>query len=221
MFGKNIIRKPVLKFDGFFDVVDIFKTFQGEGPYTGYKSVFIRLGGCNLSCDFCDTEFDDFRKMSLQDICIKVHLLSRDKEIDLVVITGGEPFRQPLEELCRVLIDNGYKVQIETNGTIFRDVPREVDIVCSPKNNGHGYKSIRPDILERLSCIKFIVSKHSEKYASVPEVGQSQYNVPVYIQPMDEYDQVRNSQNLKYVIDLCVKYQYNLSLQMHKIMGVE
>ena len=221
MFGKNIIRKPVLKFNGFLDVVGIFKTFQGEGPYTGHKSIFIRLGGCNLACDFCDTEFDDFSTISLQDICAKVNLLSSDDEIELVVITGGEPLRQPIEGLCHALIKNGYKVQIETNGTLFRNIPSEVDIVCSPKNTGHGYKSVRPDILDRLSCLKFVVSKHKKQYARVPEVGQRKYNVPVYIQPMDEYDNDRNSQNLEYVIDLCIKHQYNLSIQMHKIMGVE
>ena len=221
MFGKNIIQKPILKFNGFLDVVGVFKTFQGEGPYTGHRSIFIRLGGCNLACEFCDTKFDGFTTMSLQDICAKVLLLSNDDEIDLIVITGGEPFRQPIEELCRILIEYGYKVQVETNGTLFRGVSSEVDIVCSPKNTGYGYKGLRPDLLMRLSCLKFIISKYSKAYSVVPELGQSQYNIPVYIQPMDEYDEERNSKNLQYVVDLCIKYQYNLSIQMHKIMGVE
>lgn len=221
MFGKNVIRKPVLKFNGFLDVVGIFKTFQGEGPHTGCKSVFIRLGGCNLACDFCDTEFDDFNAMSLSNICAEVDRLATGDEIELIVITGGEPFRQPIEGLCLKLIQSGYKVQIETNGTLCRDVPAEVDIVCSPKNTGHGYKSIRPDILERSSCLKFVVSKHRKQYKEVPDVGQGKYNISVYVQPMDECDEDRNGQNLQYVIDLCIKHQYNLSIQMHKIIGVD
>jgi organic radical activating enzyme len=220
MFGKNIVRKPLKEYNGSFDVVEIFKTFQGEGPYTGHRSIFIRLGGCNLACKFCDTEFDDFKSMPLNEILKEVNKLSKDDEVRLVVITGGEPFIQHLSFLCEKLIASGYNVQIETNGTLFRDVPKEVDIVCSPKNTGNGYKAVRSDILARVSCFKFLVSKYRDEYLAIPEIGQHEYNIPVYVQPIDEYDKVKNEQNLEYAIDLCMKYKYNLSVQMHKIMGV-
>ncbi|MBP9791674.1 MAG: 7-carboxy-7-deazaguanine synthase QueE [Rickettsiales bacterium] len=220
MFGRNIIRKPLKEYNGSFDVVEIFKTFQGEGPYTGHKSIFIRLGGCNLSCSFCDTEFDEFKAITLNDIIKEVKELAQNDEVRLVVITGGEPFIQHISFLCEKLIANRYKVQIETNGTLFRDVPKEVDIVCSPKNTGNGYKAVRSDILARVSCLKFLVSKYRDGYSVIPEVGQLEYNIPVYVQPIDEYDEVKNKQNLQYAIDLCLKYKYTLSVQMHKIMGV-
>lgn len=220
MFGNNIISSPKKYYDGSFDIVEIFKTFQGEGMYTGHKSIFIRLGGCNLSCKFCDTEFDDSRKMPLQEIINKVRSLSENDEVKLAVITGGEPFLQHISFLCNSLINEKFKVQIETNGTIWRDVPKEVEIVCSPKNNGNGYRSLRSDLLERVSCLKFLISKYQKEYTIVPEVGQTQYGIPVYIQPIDEYNEEKNEQNLQYVMDLCIKYKYNLSIQMHKIMGV-
>ncbi|CAN0594227.1 unnamed protein product, partial [Ectocarpus sp. 12 AP-2014] len=59
MFGDNPIRPPE-KGDGLHLMVkQIFKTLQGEGPHVGTPSIFVRLGGCNLACDFCDTEFEN------------------------------------------------------------------------------------------------------------------------------------------------------------------
>lgn len=220
MFGRNIIMKPSSQYNGFYRVVEIFKTFQGEGPYTGYKSVFIRLGGCNLSCNFCDTEFDAYEDLSLDDIISRVISLSEGDEIELVVITGGEPLLQHISFLCESLINNKFMVQIETNGTVFREIPDSVHVVCSPKNTGNGYKTLRGDVLKRASCLKFLVSKYRDEYSVVPEVGQKDYNIPIYIQPMDEYDYEKNKENLQYAIDLCMKHQYNLSIQMHKIIGV-
>ena len=220
MFGNNIISKPIKEYDGFFYVVEIFKTFQGEGPYTGHKSIFIRLSGCNLACKFCDTEFDNAKKLSLKEIIDEVECLSINDEVKLAVITGGEPFLQHISFLCESLIENGFKVQIETNGTIFRNIPNGVEIVCSPKNVDGRYSALRPDLLSRISCFKFLVSKYRDGYEGVPEVGQSDYNIPVYVQPIDEHDEEKSRKNLQYVIDLCIKHKYNLSIQMHKIMGV-
>src|SRR3989338_10974174 len=137
MFGKNKILKPE-NGDGLkLKVQEIFATFQGEGPYVGYPSVFVRLGGCNLTCDFCDTEFDDFVEFTLDEIIAKIILLA--KNCELIVISGGEPLRQPIAPLCQKLIDCGFLVQIETNGTIFRKIPRQVKIICSPKTANGKY----------------------------------------------------------------------------------
>ncbi len=220
MKGDNPIRKPVSGDGLTLDVQEIFPTIQGEGSRTGQVAIFIRLGGCNLACKFCDTDFEDFESMQLEDILSKVELFARDT-IDLVVITGGEPFRQPIEKLCNDLIDKKYKVQIETNGLIFRDINKKVEITCSPKNVGNGYRAIRGDLLERLSVIKFIISKSNSLYNKVPEVGQMVYNIPVYLQPMDEFDKKKNMDNAKYTLELSKKYEYNISLQIHKILGIK
>ena len=79
MFGKNKILKPENHDGSSLDVQEIFATFQGEGPFVGYPSVFVRLGGCNLACDFCDTEFDSFARKSLDEILAEVLQLARDK----------------------------------------------------------------------------------------------------------------------------------------------
>ena len=220
MFGDNP-KRPALKGDGnILEVQEIFATLQGEGLYAGWPSVFIRLGGCNLACNFCDTEFESYKQIELTEIIKGTQALASNGNIQLVVITGGEPFRQPIEKLCSQLLENGFMVQIETNGTLYRPIDERVDVVCSPKNTNGKYTPIRPDLLERISAFKFIISSSDNNYSGVVEVGQSLYNVPVYVQAMDEYDEARNAKNLAYTVDLALTHGYRLSIQLHKLIGV-
>lgn len=220
MFGNNPKLKPEKGDGSVLKVHKIFPTFQGEGPFSGYPAVFIRLAGCNLACKFCDTEFESFDEMSLDFILQRVEELKQTKS-PLIVITGGEPFRQEIGPLCNCLIKLGMKVQIETNGLLYRPIPKEVSIVCSPKNQGFGYRQIRLDILEQCIAIKFIVSAVDDNYSSIAEVGQTEHNIPVYLQPMDEYDVDKNSKNLKLAIELCNQHGYILGTQMHKVVGLD
>ena len=202
----------------------MFPTLQGEGPYVGYPSVFVRLGGCNLACSFCDTEFETFSTVAIDDILEQVKVLSLNDGVrvrHLVVLTGGEPLRQNIVPLCERLLAEGFKVQIETNGTLYRNLPKDVSIICSPKNTGAGYFPVREDLLPHIQAFKFIISSHDNKYQQVGDVGQGTYHTPVYVQPMDEYDAKRNAENLAYTAELAQKNGYIVSLQMHKILGIE
>ena len=76
MHGTNPIRPPVTGDGAMLEVQHIFPTLQGEGPYAGVPAVFIRLGGCNLACTFCDTEFESFKVMGVREIVEKVDALS-------------------------------------------------------------------------------------------------------------------------------------------------
>lgn len=217
MFGKNKILRPEKHEGNFLDVVEIFPTIQGEGPFAGHSATFIRLGGCNLACDFCDTEFDKYENLSLKDICKDL----RNFPAKLIVITGGEPMRQPIEKLCKELIRLNYKVQIETNGTVYRDLPSEVKIICSPKVTNGQYHYIRQDLLPRISAFKFIISARKHEYSDIAQVGQKVFDIPVYLQAMDEYNPTMNAQNQELAINLCHKYDYILSLQIHKILKLK
>lgn len=217
MFGKNKILKAEIHDGSRLDVQEIFATFQGEGPYVGYPSVFIRLGGCNLACNFCDTEFDSFQNITIEEILKRVLELAQDKQ-KLIVITGGEPFRQPIERLCQELIARNFLVQIETNGTLYREIPKEVKIICSPKIAQGKYHQIRPDLMARVDAFKFIISESQKEYSDIADLGQSK--IPVYLQPMDEYDAQKNQRNIKRVLELAQKYNARISLQMHKILGI-
>ncbi len=248
MFGLNKVL-PVEHSDGnTLKIKKIFATIQGEGPYSGYPAVFIRLSGCNLACSFCDTDFDSYEELSINDIIDKVksewkafisynnsqvnhsirelnldqsfkYLLEFNKP--LIVITGGEPLRQNITQLCSKLLEYGLKIQLESNGTIYRDLPKEVEIVCSPKNTGKGYFPIRDDILRHTIAIKFLVSVKREGYQEIAEVGQSAFKIRVYVQPMDDYDQQVNSLNLKLATKIAIKSGAILSLQIHKILEIE
>ena len=225
MFGQNP-KRSILNSDGTkLEVQAILKTIQGEGIFVGCPAIFIRLGGCNLACNFCDTEFEDFELVDIDKILNKVESLAlnskNEKSINLVVITGGEPMRQPIELLCRKLLNQAFKVQIETNGTLYRSLPKEVSIICSPKTGKTGYSKIREDLLPQISAVKFIVAKNILEYSLIPEVGQTTYNIPVFIQPMDQNDQRLNEENNELAVKLALESGARLSLQTHKFLGIE
>jgi 7-carboxy-7-deazaguanine synthase len=224
MFGKNPKRAPVKSDGSALDVQEIFATLQGEGPYVGWPSVFLRLGGCNLACDFCDTEFESFSARRLDDILSDIRMLANNETgarvRRLVVITGGEPLRQNLAPLCEALLQEGFKVQIETNGTLFQALPEAVEIICSPKISGGKYHTLHPDLLTRITALKFIVRATVGDYHAVAEVGQLERNIPVYVQPMDEYDEARNQANRAHALHLAQTKGYRLSLQTHKLLEI-
>lgn len=223
MLGNNPIRQPLNNSGRELEVKEIYRTLQGEGPYTGRPAVFIRLGGCNLACSFCDTEFEDFGLKRLEEIISEVKelaIINSERVHNLVVITGGEPLRQPIKQLCDSLLDEEFLVQIETNGTLYRELDPRVHIVCSPKNQGIGYNPIRKDLLKNVSAIKFVISASNNNYGDIAEVGQSEFNIPVYVQPMDELDKKKNQENLRLAISIAEKRGCTLSLQTHKLIGI-
>ena len=142
MNTQPILKQNLLP-DGALSVHSIFSSVQGEGPFVGQPAVFVRLHGCNLQCPLCDTNYSypcAFTKPTPQTLTSTVSALCG--AATLVVITGGEPFRQNLTPFVNALLDQGFRVQIETNGTLF--LPRgngedpgfpyyRVTIVCSPK----------------------------------------------------------------------------------------
>jgi organic radical activating enzyme len=81
---------------------------------------------------------------------------------------------------------------------------------------------LRPDILQKIDALKFIISANNDDYSVVGEVGQSSRNeLSIYVQPMDEYDQEKNQKNLQKCLNLCEENGYFLSLQTHKIVGLK
>ncbi len=221
MFGKNKIS-PIItkKSQKTFKIVKIFKTLQGEGRFAGYPAIFIRLGGCNLQCDFCDTEFDNYDNFLLEEIIENIEDLAikdQNNKIKLIVLTGGEPLRQNIENLVKALLKLGFLVQIETNGTIKREISKKAYIICSPKMIKGKYK-ITKELIDYVDAFKFIIRKNGDDYKEVPNIKTTK---PIYVQAMDEYDEQKNKENLAYTIQLAIENNYILSLQQHKILGVE
>lgn len=222
MFGNNPIRPPVKSDGNSLLVKSIFLTLQGEGPFAGRPSVFVRLGGCNLQCSFCDTEFEEFEEISIATILAEIDALRGNiPGRMLVVITGGEPLRQEIRPFCEHLLAKGYDVQLETNGTLYRPLPREVSVVCSPKPGKNGYAMLREDLAGHIIAVKFLVSTHLSGYQDIAEIGQTRWHLPVYIQPIDEQDLTQNKLNIELAMNLAYKYNSRMSLQLHKLLGIE
>ena len=97
-----------------YPIVEIFNSVQGEGYHTGTPSIFIRFGGCNLQCSWCDTDFSKWDKMTISEIMAVLGQWKTKR----VIFTGGEPAIQKLRPLSDELHSKGYNIAIETNGTI-------------------------------------------------------------------------------------------------------
>lgn len=236
MNNQQPIEKTVLSPDGTVDLHSLFYTIQGEGPFAGQPAIFVRLAGCNLQCPGCDTDYTQKRKrISVALLMAAIEELEEDEYPDaprpLVVISGGEPFRQNITPLCNSLILNGFRVQVETNGTLppGPGFPFEVTIVCSPKTG-----KINDGIAARLSALKYIVRadavlhrdglpSRSLDHSCSPCVAKppSDFKGPIYIQPMDEGIGSNNRRNLAAAIDTCMKHGHTLQIQIHKVIGVE
>lgn len=232
------IETRVIDPDGTLEVHSTFYTIQGEGPFAGRPAVFIRLAGCNLQCPGCDTEYTSQRKLKTpaeiyEDIC---WLLPQNFQVEpIVVITGGEPFRQNLEPLILKLADNNLTVQIETNGGL--EIPLEVamraTVVCSPKTSLINRRN-----LNRIDALKYVLHADSVcsedglpltalDHSNSGKVFRPDFNnwdfeqKPIYVQPMDSHNTVQNERNQQAAVDSCLKFGYTLQLQIHKIIGVE
>lgn len=220
-------------------VHSIFFTVQGEGIFCGRPAIFIRLAGCNLQCPSCDTDYTNGRRaMKVEEILESVYTqMERTLRRPIIVITGGEPFRQNILLLCAALIDMRFIVQVETNGTLapapsLRDHPvwARINIVCSPKAG-----KVNDWIADRALCFKYVLSHDSVNprdglpilalsHTANPQVarpGASRKDVPVYLQPCDAKDDTINKLNVQAVVASCLKFGYILQLQCHKLIGVE
>ncbi len=143
-------------------VNEIYRTVQGEGLLVGTPSVFIRLQGCNLRCPWCDQpsalDFKESDLLELEDILDKVTDLGPKH----AVITGGEPFAHTnLYLLVKGLLEKGFSVQIETNGTLWNDkieaFTKDIHITCSPKAVAGFF--VHPKILMYSKELKFVVDE--------------------------------------------------------------
>lgn len=208
------------------DVQTIFHSIQGEGPFAGRPAVFVRLAGCNLRCPHCDTNYSDPIPQLPEQIAAAV--FSYGASTSLVVLTGGEPLRQDISSLVDILQNNGYTIQLETNGTLnpaFLDMSK-VHIVCSPKTR------IADGLQEHLLALKYVL--HADKVdptdglptsalgnLGAPARPNESFRGTIYVQPIDTGDVEDNKRHLQAAIDSCMRFGYVLCLQIHKIINME
>ena len=219
-------------------------TIQGEGKSAGMKTMFLRTSLCNLACIWCDTPYawnwlgtpfkhpqkydrqKEIHDMSCKDI-VKI-LKERESEVKSLVISGGEPLLQLDEiiELLKLLKADGYRVEIETNGTIeptdeFLELIDQIN--CSPKTDNSGSDNRlemreRPEALKKLAAcnktfFKFVVRDRSD----LPEITDlvSRYNMrTVYLMAESRtgQDQIRLN---KEVAQMCLENFFCFSPRLH------
>ena len=195
-----------------YPVMEDFYTIQGEGMNTGRAAYFIRLGGCDVECVWCDVkESWDANKhplLTVSDLLEKV----KGSPAKLVVITGGEPAMHDLTALTNVLKENGYELAIETSGA--HTITGEWDWICiSPKK----FKAPLTENIQYADELKVVIYHPSdfewaEKYKTMVSD-----NCICLLQP--EY-----SKHTK-AVELIVDYVKNnptwrISLQTHKVINV-
>jgi 7-carboxy-7-deazaguanine synthase len=187
-------------------LAEIFYSIQGEGLWTGTPAIFVRLAGCNLACDFCDTDYSTKFFATADEVVRMVRDIGSD--CPMIVLTGGEPLAQSeTPALIEALRRDGRRVHVESNGTIFTELPDDVWLCVSPKER------VDPRMAERANEAKLIVKERVPEellapFADKPTIllqpeGNKPANVAVALAYAKAHPQ-----------------RFRLSLQTHKFIGV-
>ena len=196
-----------------YNIVEIFHSVQGEGAKSGIPHIFVRFGKCNLACEWCDTDFNTYEKMTVATIVERV-LAFKCKN---VIYTGGEPLLNDLWPLSRELKKHDIHLSCESNGTI--KVPEGLlDWICiSPKDQEYPNVSIKQRTGDELKCV--YLGQDLEMYDDLKQGFDYLFLQPCYI----ETESVEwNGKNFA-MTESVVKEnpEWRLSLQTHKWMQID
>jgi 7-carboxy-7-deazaguanine synthase len=147
-------------------VNEIFKSIQGESSYAGIPCTFIRLAGCNLRCTYCDTNYAYYsgRELSDEEVISKIEEFG----VSCVEFTGGEPLLQEeTPPLLKTLLDRGYRVLVETNGSIcIGCLDKRLTVIMDMKTPGSGMSermNLRNlELLKKNDEVKFVLMDESD-----------------------------------------------------------
>ncbi len=193
-------------------LMEHFYTLQGEGFHTGRAAYFLRLGGCDVGCVWCDVkeswDANSHPKVGLNTMLQYI----QEAKAEMAVITGGEPLLHNLNELTELLQSNHIETNIETSGS--SPLSGSWDWIClSPKK----FKEPLLEVIEKANELKIVVFNKSdfewaEKYAALVNS-----NCKLYLQP--EWD--KSSQMLPLIIEYVKQNpKWKISLQTHKFLQI-
>jgi len=193
-------------------LMESFYSIQGEGYFSGSPAFFLRIGGCDLGCHFCDVKEswdpDIHPPTSVETIIKEIN----KENVETVVITGGEPLMWNMNPLTNRLKIEGYNVHLETSGAY--PLSGSFDWIClSPKKQKKPLESIKKNV-DELKVIVF--SKKDLKFA-VNQKTKLSKNCKLYLQP--EWD--KRHRIMPLIIDFVKKNKgWKISLQNHKYMNI-
>jgi len=219
-----------------YKVNQIVRTIQGEGQCTGEVTVLCRFSGCNLKCDFCDTDHESYVELTAEELASRlIENVTHDKEgmtRESITLTGGEPLLQLDAELLEIIDSHFESIIIETNGT--KDVPSRDDVseyildekvwvVWSPKSS----KTFRETALSQVSEIK-VVLPGDWSFGDLMELARfvedryEDWYPDFTLQPMWDNEKGEMSQEgLRRCVDYALRNpRWRVRLQAHKFMGV-
>ncbi|GAB7016884.1 7-carboxy-7-deazaguanine synthase QueE [Methanogenium cariaci] len=201
------------------NIIEIFSSLSGEGLMQGLPATFIRCAGCNLNCAWCDTPESQGAgtEMSIEEIVLAVSAgMPR-----YVIITGGEPLlqKEELTGLLAALRDAGYRIEIETNGTLpFTDVQEyatvSMDIKC-PSSGEESDVTLLADIKSGDS-VKFVVMDRTDCLYAQQVIESHDIAGTVFISPVwgGNYREIAD-----FILDEGMEARFQL--QLHKSIGVK
>ena len=193
-------------------LMESFYSIQGEGFYTGHAAYFLRIGGCDVGCHWCDVKESwdpQIHPLTLVDDIISDCDISNTST---VVVTGGEPLMWNMDRLTQLLKRSRFITHLETSGSY--ELTGNWDWIClSPKKNQMPLAAIKPSVDE----LKIIIhNNHDFIFAEEQRVGLSE-NCKLYLQP--EWS-VRDKM-LPLIIDYVMKHSdWRISLQTHKYLNI-
>lgn len=206
------MKFPILKDGALLPLVESFYTIQGEGFNTGKPSFFIRLGGCDVGCSWCDAKETWNPKLypptPVEDI-VKEALNYPAKAI---VITGGEPLNYPLDKLCSLLKSNSLEIFLETSGS--SAISGKFDWIClSPKKQKPPVAGMHKIASE----LKVIIENEEDFLWAEENRTLVNDNCILYLQP----EWSRSKKMLPLIIEYVKSNpSWNISLQTHKYMNI-
>jgi 7-carboxy-7-deazaguanine synthase len=201
-------------------ITEIFLSLQGEGRSTGYPTVFIRLTGCPLRCDYCDTAyaFSGGEWLSFKEILRQVDTF----QTDYVCVTGGEPLAQKgCHALLSALCDAGYRVSLETSGAldiscVDERVTRIVDLKTPGSGEEERNRISNLDCLKADDQVKFVITDRNDYEWSCEQLKS--------LRIMDRcealFSPAQDKMNPTQLADWMVedRVQARLQLQLHKLL---
>lgn len=192
-------------------LMEAFYTIQGEGFHKGTAAYFIRVGGCDVGCHWCDVKESwnpDIHPPTLADDIVD----QASKYSDTIVITGGEPLTWDMTYLTKKLKEKGLKIHIETSGAY--ELTGVWDWIClSPKK----MKLPQPEIYNKAHELKVIVYNNNDFQFAEEQAAQVNNNCMLYLQP----EWSKREKMMPLIVDYVMKNpKWRISLQTHKYLNI-
>ncbi len=194
-------------------VMEAFYTIQGEGMHAGKAAYFIRLGGCDVGCHWCDVKESWDVNTHPQQSIAEITAAATACPAEIVVITGGEPLMHDLTALCASLKAAGKQLHIETSGA--HPISGEWDWLClSPKK----FKAPQEDVIQQADELKVIIW-HKSDFAWA-ELYEKMVPANCVLSLQVEWD--KRNEMTPLIVDYVRQHpHWRISLQTHKYMGVD